>query len=369
MRAALLETPGEPLVLVDDVRLDEPGVGEVEVRITHVGVCHTDLSYVEGRLAAPYPIILGHEVSGIVARVGPGVRHLAQGDKVLLTSRPPCGRCYWCIHGEVHLCAESTAMLDGVYPDGGTRMSWGGQVVYRGFVVAGFAERTVVPQAAVIPVPADTDLATAAIVGCSVLTGVGAALNTARVAPGSTVVVVGLGGVGVSVIQGARIGGATCIIGVDPVAERRRQALGFGATHVLDPSDGPVHRAARELTDGIGVDYAFDAVGSGAIVGSLMKAIRKGGTTVVVGLPKADEDLVVGGLGLNLYEKKLVGCYLGSSDPRRDYPLLLDLAGSGRLDVAGMITDVRPLEEINEAFDDMRAGRGLRTVLTVGGNP
>lgn len=362
MKAALLEEPQSRLNVVD-VDLDPPGPGEVEVRITHSGVCHTDLSYIEGRIPTSYPIVLGHEVSGIVERVGPGVTAVTEGTKAILTSRPPCRRCFWCVRGEVHLCAESTAMLGGTYPDGGTRLSREGRTVFRGIVLAGFAQRTVVPAEAVIPVPESTDLATASILGCAVLTGVGAALNTAKVTPGSTVMVVGLGGVGMSIVQGARIAAASTIIGVDPVAERRQQAVRFGATHTFDPAERPTHQAAREVTGGVGVDFGFDAVGRGAIVESLLKASRKGGTTVVVGLPRADEQFSVGGLALNLYEKKLIGCYLGSGDPPRDYPRLLDLAGAGLLDLAGLVTDVRPFAEINEAFDDMRAGRGLRTVL------
>jgi S-(hydroxymethyl)glutathione dehydrogenase/alcohol dehydrogenase len=363
MRAALLQEPESKLEIVEDVELAAPELGEVEVRITHVGVCHTDLSYIEGRIAAPYPIVLGHEVGGVIERLGPGVTGMAEGTKVILTSRPPCNRCYWCIRGEVNLCAESTAMLEGTYADGSTRLSRLGEKIYRGFVVAGFAERTVVPANAVIPVSGETDLRTACIVGCAVLTGVGAVLNTARVTPGSTVMVVGLGGVGMSVIQGARIAGASRIIGLDPVASRREQAKQLGATDVADPADMPAHRLARELTAGVGVDYAFDAVGRSVIVESLMKGIRRGGTTVVVGLPRADENFSIGGLGLNLYEKKLIGCYLGSADPRREYGRLLSLAEAGLLDLASMVTDRRPFGQINEAFDDMRAGRGIRTVL------
>jgi S-(hydroxymethyl)glutathione dehydrogenase/alcohol dehydrogenase len=363
MRSALLEKPESPLTVADDIELAPPSPGEVEVRITHVGVCHTDLSYIEGRIPAPYPIVLGHEVSGVVEKVGSAVAGLREGSKVILTSRPPCGRCYWCVRGEVQLCAESTAMLGGTYPDGGTRLSRHGEVVYRGFVVAGFAERTVVPAGAVIPVPDQTDMCTASIVGCAVLTGVGAALNTAKVTPGSTVMVVGLGGVGISIIQGARIAGASRIIGLDTVAGRREQARKFGATDVADPAEMPAHKIARELTGGIGVDFAFDAVGRSAIVESLVKGVRSGGTTVVVGLPRADEKFSIGGLGLNLYEKKLIGCYLGSADPRREYPRLLALADAGQLDLRSMVTDTRPFAEINEAFDDMRAGHGIKTVL------
>jgi S-(hydroxymethyl)glutathione dehydrogenase/alcohol dehydrogenase len=367
MRAALLHEPGKPLEVVDDLELESPGAGELLVRITHCGVCHTDLSYVTGTLSSPLPVVLGHEATGVVEDVGPGVTSHAPGQRVVLTNRPPCGRCYWCVRNEPQLCSHATSMLGGTYPDGGTRMSWQGETVYRGVVVAGFADRTVVPAAAAVPVPEDTPPEIASVVGCAVMTGVGAVLNTAKVPPGATVLVVGLGGVGASVIQGARLAGATRIIGVDPVAERRDHAVRLGATDILDPAEVQVHRAAREMTDGIGVDFAFDAVGRGEIVASLLKATRNGGTTVMVGLPKTGDVVSVGALAHNLYEKKLIGCYLGSGNAWLEFGRLLSLWRAGRLDLEDLVSTQRPLEDINDAFDDMRAGRGLRTVLTMNG--
>lgn len=251
MKAAVLETPGT-LSIWDDVELEAPHEGEIEVRITHSGVCHSDLHYVDGSLTARLPMILGHEVTGIVTRLGAGVTGLAEGDRVALTSRPACGHCFWCSNGEAQLCSSPEALLDGRYPDGGTRLSRGGDTIYRGIVLAGFAQRTVVPAAAAIPIPPDADPEVAAIIGCAVVTGVGAAINTARVRPGESVAVVGLGGVGMAILQGARCAGATTIIAIDTSAERRELARTFGATHVVDPLETKTHHAAREITGGRG---------------------------------------------------------------------------------------------------------------------
>jgi S-(hydroxymethyl)glutathione dehydrogenase / alcohol dehydrogenase len=360
-----LHEPGAPLVVVDDVELESPRAGEVEVRVSHCGVCATDLAYVSGALSIRLPAVLGHEAAGVVEAVGSGVDVPTPGQAVILTNRPPCGRCYWCVRGEAQLCAVAEQMLAGTYADGGTRLSRRGAPVYRGIVLAGFAERTVVPATAAVPVPDDTPLELAAVLGCAIQTGVGAVLNTARVTPGATVMVAGLGGVGVSVVQGARIAGARRIVAISRQSTRREHALRLGATDVVDPAEIAPHRAARELTDGIGMDFTFDTTGRVETIESLLKATRKGGTTVMVGLPGAHDFVHVRALGHSLYEKKLIGCYLGSGNAWREYDRLLALWRTGRLNLEEIVTARRPLEEINLAFDDMRAGRGLRTVLTI----
>ncbi|MFL6077615.1 MAG: Zn-dependent alcohol dehydrogenase [Mycobacteriales bacterium] len=364
MRAALLEAVGQPFTVVADVDLAPPEAGEVDVRVTHCGLCHSDLHYQDGNLTGPLPMVLGHEATGVVERLGAGVTGLAEGDRVVLTMRPSCGRCYWCVRGEVQLCPVGAAMLGGSYADGGTRLSRGGETVYRGLVLSAFAERTVVPEAAAVRIDDDVPPGIAAVLGCAVQTGVGAVLNTAAVEPGATVMVIGLGGVGTSIVQGARIAGAGRIVGVDTSAARREQALGLGATDVVDPAETPADKAAKALTGGIGVDYGFDAVGRAAVTETLLKATRAGGTVVMVGVPPTGEDVTVRGLIHNVAEKKLVGCYLGSANPRYEFGRLIGLWRSGRLDLAGTVTGTRPLAEINEAVADMRAGRGLRTVLT-----
>jgi len=362
MRAALLEGVDD-LQVVDDVEIEKPGEGEVLVRVQHCGVCHSDLHFVDGSLPCAYPSILGHEAGGIVEALGAGVTGLAEGDKVILTLRPPCGRCYFCVRGQLSICPQYANMA-GTLPDGGTRLAHQGRMVYRaGVFLAAFAEQAVLPANGAVKVPDDTPLDVAAVLGCSVQTGVGAVLNTAKVEAGATVVIIGLGGIGISIAQGARIAGASRVFGVDPVAERREQAMRFGVTDALDPAAGDVAAAVMDATQGIGADYAFDAVGSSALVETCINAIRPGGTAVMVGVPKIDQFLNVHALLFAMGEKKLTGCFLGSSNPHREFPRLLDLWRAGRLDLEGMVTARRPLDQLGDAFVDMKAGTGLRTVI------
>jgi len=254
-------------------------------------------------------------------------------------------------------------LVGGAYPDGSTRLSWNGAPVRRGLVLSAFAEHTVVPAEAAVRIPDDVPTDIAAVVGCAVQTGVGAVLNTARVPAGATVLVTGLGAVGLAIVQAAVVAGATTVIGCDLNAGRRERAAGFGATHVVDPSTDRVDRVARDLTAGRGADVAFDAVGRGEVVETLLKATRNGGTTVMVGMPSTEDTVRVRALAHAFYEKKLVGCYLGSANPHRDFPRILDLWRAGRLDLTGMVTGKRPLDEVNLAIADLRRGVGVRTVL------
>ena len=366
MRAALLEQVGEKLAVVDDVELDDPQAGEVVVRVEHCGVCHSDLHMIDGSLPSPMPVILGHEAGGIVEEVGPGVTDLAPGDKVILTLRPPCGRCYWCVRGQFSQCAPGAAMVAGTFADGGTRIRRGDQVVHRaGVVLAAFAERTVVPVTAAVKVDDDTPLEIAAVIGCAVQTGVGAVVNTAQVQPGDTVAVVGLGGIGISIVQGARLAGASRVIGIDPVASRREQAAQFGVTDAIDPEAGDAAAQVQDLTGGIGVDHAFEAVGRAALIESAIGMTRSAGNIVIVGVPGMMDMLNLHALGFWATGKVLRGTFLGDANPHRDFPRLLSLWRAGKLDLEAMVTSHRPLDEINEAFDDMRAGAGLRTVLAL----
>jgi Zn-dependent alcohol dehydrogenase len=367
MKAALMIEAGRELVVADDVELEAPRAGEVLVDVHHCGVCHSDLHYLDGALRTGVPVVLGHEAAGRVAGVGPGVAGLSPGDKVVLTMAPACGRCYWCTAGEHSLCQSFAGMVAGAYPDGSTRLSWQGRQVRRGLVLSAFAQQTVVPAEAVVKIPEEMPTEIAAVVGCAVQTGMGAVLNTAQVPPDASVIVVGLGGVGLSIVQAARIAEAATIIGVDPVPERREHAMRAGATAVLDPAVDGVEVAARDLTDGRGADFGFDAVGRGEIVQSLLKATRNGGTTVMVGIPSTEDSVTVRALAHAVYEKKLVGCYLGSAHAQRDFPRILELWQSGRLDLAGMITMRRPLDDINLAMEDLRRAVGVRTMLEITG--
>jgi Zn-dependent alcohol dehydrogenase len=365
MRAALLEHGGRPLEVVGDVEVAPLRPGQVRVRVAHCGLCHSDLTIIDDEGSGMVPVVLGHEAAGVVEEVGPGVTRLAEGDKVLLAPLAPCGRCYWCVRGEASICEEAMPALGGVLPDGSTPLSRAGTTVYRGLGVGGFAELVVTTESGAVRIGPDTPLEVAAVVGCAVQTGVGAVLNTAQVEEGATVLVMGLGGVGISVVQGARLAGASRIIVSDPVAERRDAAARFGASDALDPASDDVVGAVQELTAGIGVDYAFDAAGSAALLDAGLRATRRGGTTVGVGAPPADQVLSLSAIGHVVQEKKLLGCLFGSSNPHREVPRMLSLWASGALDLEGMISFRRPLEEINDGFADMRAGRGIRTMLSL----
>ena len=329
-------------------------------------MCHSDLSIANGTYPVPGPMVLGHEAAGVVEGVGVGVSSLVPGDKVVLTPIATCDECYWCLRGEYGCCVNALAVTTGTAVDGHTPLSRGGAPVMRGLGVGGFAELVVTPASGAVKVADDTPLDVACVIGCAVQTGVGAVLNTARVEPGATVLVIGAGGVGIAIAQGARVAGATRVIVSDPVPDRREAALRFGATDVIDPTAGDVAARAHALTDGIGVDYAFEAVGSGALVESCMFAIRNGGTTVMVGAAPIDQGVTLAPAVVFMSsERKLVGSFLGSCNGRRDVPRLLDLWRAGRLDLEGMITNRRPLAEINDAFDDLAAARGIRTVISV----
>ncbi len=362
MRAALLEAPNTELKVVDDIDIAPPGPGQIRVRVVNCGVCHSDLHVVDGGLPGMMPTVLGHEAGGIVEEVGAGVLDLAVGDKVIMTLLPVCGRCYFCVRNQPSLCSGPGGMM----AMGPPPLSRGGEPVYPGIGMGAFAEQVIVYQNAAVKVPDDTPLEIACVIGCAVQTGVGAVLNTAQVEAGATVLVQGLGGVGMSIVQGARIAGASQVIVSDPFAERRELAAAFGATSAIDPNAQDVVSAVQAATGQIGVDYAFDAVGVPALVETGLNACRPGGTTVCVGVPKMTDAYTVQALFFAMGEKKLTGCFLGSSNPQREFPRLLDLWRHGRLDLEGMVTARRPLAEINEAFADMKAGHGLRTVLDIG---
>jgi len=363
MRAALLEAPGQAIVLSDDVDIEDPRAGEVRVRITHCGACHSDLSIVDGTFPSALPIILGHEAAGVVDAVGDGVTSLAPGDPVVLTPAPPCGHCYWCVRGEHSLCVNADAIMSNTFADGTTRLSRDGAVVYRGLGVGAFGDYVVTQETGAVRIPSDIPLDIACVIGCAVQTGVGAVLNTARVPPGATVLIIGLGGVGLAAVQGARLAGAARVIVSDPVAERRETAARFGATDLVDPADDDLVARVLAITE-VGADYAFDAVGRGSIVEACVNATRSGGTTVCVGAPPLEDVVTLAPAVLfAATEKKLLGCLLGSCNSHREVPRLLALWRAGLLDLEAMITTRRPLEEINEAFDDLRAARGVRTVL------
>ncbi len=366
MRAALLEASEKPLAVVDDIDIEDPRAGEVLVRVSNCGVCHSDLSAQNGTFPLTAPTVLGHEAAGVVEAIGPGVTDLAPGDRVVLTAVPVCNKCYWCVRGEYGCCVNTLSISTGTFLDGHTPLSRHGNPVLRGIGLGGFAEYVITTETGAIKVGDDVPLDVACVIGCAVQTGVGAVLNTAKVPEGATVLVAGAGGIGISIIQGARIAGASTIIVSDPVSERRDAAAHFGATDAIDPTKEDVNARVQQLTGGIGVDYAFDAVGAGAIIESLIWTTRTGGTTVMVGAGGIDQTVTLAPpVIFTLTERKMMGCLLGSCNGRRDIPRLLALWRAGRLDLENMITQRRPLDDINDAFDDLTASRGLRTVLTI----
>ena len=259
MRAAVLMEGQHPLAVVDDIEVSAPAAGQVLVNVTHCGICHSDLTIIETGIG-PLPMVLGHEAAGVVEAVGPGVTSLVPGDHVVLVAIAPCGRCYWCVRGKTSVCEKAMSFMAGTLPDGSTALSRGGQPVYRGLGVGGFAEQVLTTESGVVRIDPDVPLDLASVIGCAIQTGVGAVLNTAGVEEGATVLVMGLGGVGMAVVQGARLAGASRIIASDPLVDRRTSALSFGATDVYDPADGDLAGFCLELT-GVGVDYAFDAAG------------------------------------------------------------------------------------------------------------
>jgi S-(hydroxymethyl)glutathione dehydrogenase/alcohol dehydrogenase len=355
-RAAVLTAAGGALA-VTDIELAEPGPGQVRVELAATGVCHSDLSLARGTLAHSFPVVLGHEGAGTVSALGPDVSSLNIGDRVVLNWAPPCRACWFCLHDEPYLCEQA-----GVAWKRPHATLADGTPVYPGLGVGGFATATVVDETACIPVPADVPLVEAALLGCAVLTGVGAVLHSARVRPGQSVLVVGLGGVGLSAVQGARIAGAGMIIVVDPSAEKCDLGLRLGATHALEPgSDLP--RRVRALCDRRGADHAIECVGRADTIRAAWSSTRRGGHTTVVGLGAVTDEVAFNALELGHQARTLTGCVYGSTDPATDVPLLLDHYRAGALDLAALVTAQVDLADVPRAFDDMSRGVGARTVV------
>jgi len=365
MRAALFTQVGVPLEVVDDLKLDAPRAGEVRVQVVACGVCHSDLSVVQGTFPSMGPTVLGHEAAGVVLELGEGVTSLEVGDHVILTPNAACGTCVYCLRGLHSVCASSMVIATSMLPDGTSRLSRNGETVFHGLGVAAWADQIVVHANGAIRIDDDLPLDVACVIGCAVQTGVGAAINTVDIEPGDSVLVLGAGGVGICIVQGAAIAGAAQIIVSDPSESRREQAMRFGATHVIDPTFQDVVAVTMGLT-GAGADVAFEAVGSAALVEVGIAAVRSGGTTVMVGAAPVDQTVAFSPVMAMFSEKKLVGSLLGSCWGPRDIPRMVALWRAGKLDLDAMVTARRPLEEINEALADLEAGKGLRTVLMIG---
>jgi Zn-dependent alcohol dehydrogenase len=366
IRAAVLRHPSQP-VEVEEVELDPPKAGEVLVRVAAAGVCHSDVRYADGDLGVGrWPMVLGHEGAGVVETVGEGVTHVAVGDHVAFCFVPACRSCRYCLAGKPNLC-ELVARHGsrGMLMDGTSRLRLiDGTELQHGLRTACFAERTVVAAGGAVPIPRELPLWQAALLGCGVVTGIGAVRNVAALQAGESAAVFGCGGVGLQVIAGARLAGADPIIAVDRVPEKLELARAQGATHVIDAAaeEKPVS-VIRRLTDG-GVDYAFEVIGRSETIRLAWGAIRPGGTAVVVGLAPAGVEATVPAIEF-LSDKSLRGTYYGSGDPAAELPGLAALAMTGELDLGAVVTNVSGLDGVEEALDRLRRGEGARTVLLV----
>ena len=358
MKAAVFHAVNTPLT-IEEVDMDKPMAREVVVRTAASGVCHSDLHYVEGLYPTVTPSILGHEAAGIVEEVGEQVDYLRPGDHVISCLSVFCGVCRQCLSGHPSRCSQRPRRLEVEPPR--LSLAGSGAAITQGFNLSSYAERMLVHENALVKIDDDMPLDRAALIGCGVITGVGAVINTARIEPGSTVAVFGLGGVGLAAVQGARIAGARQIIAVDIVEPKLTLALDLGATHVVDASSRDPVDAIMGLTGG-GVDYSFEAIGLKTAAEQAFNCLIPGGTATIVGMIPAGQKIEIEGR-MFLGERKIQGSGMGSNRFRVDMPRLIDFYRQGRLRLDEMITRRGRLEDVNEAFRAMKAGEVTRTVL------
>ncbi|MEO8037304.1 MAG: Zn-dependent alcohol dehydrogenase [Betaproteobacteria bacterium] len=360
--AAVLHQIGEPLV-IERLEIERPGPEDVLVRLGASGLCHTDLEVIQGSLAYPLPIVLGHEGAGVVEAVGNAVVGVKPGDHVVCSWNPHCGECFYCRRDLPILCEPFKRHEPrGVLFDGRSRLSLNGAVVHHFSVVSSHARYCVVPQSGAIVVPREIPFDRACLIGCGVMTGVGAATRKAAVAPGDSVLVIGCGAVGLNVVQGARIAGAEIVVAADLDAGRRERALAFGATHSLDPRDAGALDDLKSLCGGRGPDLAFEAAGHETAFRLAVEAVRPGGQVVFLGKVNVDREVSFR-WGSLMGEKRIVRSSYGGAVPSRDFPWLAQLYLDGRLKLDELITRRIRLDDINDGFADMRRGAGIRTVV------
>jgi alcohol dehydrogenase len=348
---------------IDNVELDPPGHGEVLVKIAAAGLCHSDLSVINGDRPRPTPMVLGHEAAGIVEELGPGVEDLKKGDHVVLIFVPSCGHCLPCAEGRPALCEPGAAAnTAGTLLSGARRLHRDGSALHHHLGCSAFAEYATVSRHSLIKIDPELPLEEAALFGCAVLTGVGAVLNTARVTPGSTVAVVGLGGVGLSSVLGAVLAGARQVVAVDLFADKLELAKKLGATNVFNASSPDCVEQVRAASNG-GVEFAFELAGSVKAMELAYKITRRGGTTVTAGLPPAADTIPIPQVNLVAEERTVKGSYIGTCVPMRDLPRYVSLYRQGRLPVDRLMSGRLKLPDINVAFDRLREGRAVRQVV------
>ncbi len=365
LKAAALHDYGQPMT-VEEIDIDDPKPTEVKVKIAASGVCHSDYVFVAGKpfFEGPRPIVLGHEGAGVVEKVGSGVTRVEVGDHVVLSWIYACGNCYYCTVGRSNLCdvGRGPVIGEGYLADGTTRLHKGIIPYYHFLGISTMAEYTVCDEKSVVKVDKDVPLDKAALVGCAVMTGVGAVINTAKPIPGESVAIFGAGGVGISCVQGAVLSGAYPIIAVDNKANKLDIARHFGATHTIDASKVDAVEEIQKITGG-GANYTFEAVGHPQLMRNCWDATAKGGTAVVIGGAEMGDEVSIPALDFPFTEKAIRGTGYGGARMNVDIPKLLNLYKAGKLNLDDMVSATYPLDGVNDAFSDLRAGKNLRGVL------
>ncbi len=370
IKAAVLHAMGKPApyalsrpLAIEEVEIDPPGDGEVLVRIRAAGLCHSDLSVINGNRPRPTPMVLGHEAAGEVEEVGPGVTDLTLGDRVVMVFVPSCGHCLPCMEGRPALCEPGAAANGkGTLISGARRLRLKGRDIYHHLGVSAFAERAVVSRHSLIKIDPTLPYETAALFGCAVLTGVGAVINTAGVRPGTTVAVVGLGGVGLNALLAANLVGATRVVAIDVLDDKLALARQLGATDTFNATSADCIAQVREATRG-GVDVAFEMVGAVKAMDLAYRITRRGGTTVTAGLSHPEHTFNVQHVSLVAEERTVKGSYIGSCVPLRDMPRYIALYQQGRLPVDRLMSDRIGLDDLNAAFDRLASGHVVRQIV------
>lgn len=357
MKAAICYEFGKPLA-IEDIDIDSPQAGEVKVKLAACAICHSDIHAIEGAWGGSLPVVYGHEAAGIVEAVGAGVTFAKLGDHVVVTLIRSCGRCYFCVQGDSHLC-EGTFALD---KESRLRAK-GGQSIHQGLRTAAFAEYVVVDQSQVVPVPEQLPLESVSLLACGVITGLGAVVNTAQVPSGSSLVTIGTGGVGLNSIQGAALSGAHPIIAIDVADNKLEAAKAFGATHTINSKKQDAQAVVRSFTQGRGADYVFVTVGSTEVVEQGMGLLRRGGTLVIVGMPPLGAKAEIEVVDIADNAQRILGSKMGSTRLRVDVPKLVELYQQDRLKLDELITNRYPLEDINEAIASVNRAEALRNVI------
>jgi alcohol dehydrogenase len=373
-KAAVLYRMGQPApyaeskpLVIDDVELDGPGEGEVLVEVVAAGLCHSDLSVIDGSRPRPMPMLLGHEAAGVVRELGPGVRSVAERDRVVFSFVPICGRCAMCVGGRAALCENGSKVnAAGTLLRGERRLkNRAGETLNHHLGVSAFAQFTVVAAESLVKIDADLPLEKAALFGCAVMTGVGAVVNTAKVEPGAAVAIVGLGGVGLSAVMGAKAAGAWPIVAVDRLESKLTLAKTLGATHPVLASAADAAEQIRAITAG-GAHYALECVGHPDALALAYAASRRGGTVVAVGLPSPKLTFPLPHVNLVAEERTIKGSFMGSCVPSRDVPRFIAMHRAGQLPIDALHTHTIALDDINAAFDALASGQAVRQMIRFG---